>query len=104
MHQRNLGSVAGAVKHALAEERACETHAIEAAHEHVLIVDFDRMAISVVEQCAVEPSDPVVDPGAATARLGLGTAVDHCIEIGVAYDAKAIAADRARQTRGDMEA
>ncbi len=46
MHERHLGGVAGAVKHALAEEDAAKAHAVEAAHERAALVRLDRMGVA----------------------------------------------------------
>ena len=46
MHERDLGGVARAVKHALAEERAAQAHAVEAADQRAVLVDLDRMRVA----------------------------------------------------------
>src|SRR5262249_54198451 len=50
MDQRYLGSVAGAMKHALAEESATKRHAIKPADQRLAVVDFDGMTMSPLEQ------------------------------------------------------
>ena len=44
MHQRDLRGVAGAVKHALAEEGAAEADAVESADQIVVLPDLDAVA------------------------------------------------------------
>ncbi|MEA3081991.1 MAG: hypothetical protein QOD54_1659 [Sphingomonadales bacterium] len=44
--QRNLGCIARAAEHALAEERAAELHAIEAANELAALPDLNRMGVA----------------------------------------------------------
>ena len=45
MHQRHLGGVAGAMKHALAEKRAAEADAVQAADQVVILPDLDAVAV-----------------------------------------------------------
>ena len=54
MHERDLGGVARAVEHALAEEGAAEADAVEPADQRVAVVDLDRVAMADVEQVAIE--------------------------------------------------
>ena len=46
MHQRNLGSIAGAVEHALAEKGAAERDAIKPADQIVAVIDLDGVAVA----------------------------------------------------------
>ena len=54
MHECDLGRVAHAGEHALAEERTVERDAIEAAGELAAVPDFDGVAVAFVEQFAVK--------------------------------------------------
>ena len=57
MHQRDLGGVARAMEHALAEERAAERDAVEPADQRIAVIDLDGVAMAVLEELAVEPAD-----------------------------------------------
>ena len=46
MHQRDLRGVARAVKHALAEKRAAERDAVEAADQALAVIDLDAVAMA----------------------------------------------------------
>ena len=83
MHQRDLGGVARAVEHAFAEEGAAERDAVKPAHQRVAVIDLDGMAMTVLEQTAIDLADAVVDPGAGAVGFSLGAAVDHRVEIAV---------------------
>ena len=83
MHQRDLRGIARAVEHALAEESAAERDAVESADQRVAVVDLDAVAMPSLVEPAIERADTCIDPGAGTARLGLGTALDHRIEVAV---------------------
>src|SRR5690349_20021830 len=74
MHERDHGGVARAMKHALAEEGAAERNAVQSADQHVSLVHFHRVAISALEQRAVDASDARIDPGPAAVALGFGAA------------------------------
>src|SRR3984893_6082322 len=104
MHERDLRGIAGPVEHALAEERASEGHAVEAADQLVVRIDFHAVTVAALMQLAVKRADAVVDPGARTASLLLGTALDHRLEVAVDQHRKPVGADRARQTRGNVKA
>src|ERR1700721_1128380 len=69
MHQRHLGSVAGAVKHALAEEGAPQADAIEPADQVVVLPDLDAVGVAYSVQAHIEVADTLVDPGVVAARL-----------------------------------
>ena len=70
MHERDLRGVAGAMKHALAEEGAAQAHPVETADQRLALIGLDRMGMAGGEQFAIEPHDLVVDPGLLT--LGAG--------------------------------
>src|SRR2546423_15603035 len=103
MHQRDLGRIARAVEHALAEERAAEAHAIKPADERIAVIDLDGVAMAQFEQAAIEPADRAVDPSARALRAGLGAALDDGIEIAVARDGEARAAHGSREPHRHME-
>jgi hypothetical protein len=86
MDQRDFGSIAGAVKHALAKESAAERDAIEPAHECLTIVDFHCMTMSALEQRAINATNARVDPGAGAIGFRLGAPFDHRIEIAIDMD------------------
>ena len=104
MHQRHLRGVAGAMKHALAEERAAEADAVQAADQIVILPDLDAVAMPELVQPDIEIADALVDPGVVAAGLRRGTAGDHRLEGGVDGDGEGVGAHRARQARGDAKA
>src|SRR5258708_6380123 len=57
MHQRYLGSVAGAMKHALAEEGAAEADPIKPADKVVILPDLDAVGVPEVVQPDIEIAD-----------------------------------------------
>src|ERR1700675_461232 len=65
MHQRNLGSVAGAVKHAFAEKRASETDAVKPADQFPAVIDLDRMTVAALVEFSIQVMNAGVDPGPA---------------------------------------
>src|SRR5262249_56777359 len=95
MHHRDFRGVARAVEHALAEEGAAEAHAVEPADQRSAVVDLDGMAVPDAVETEIEIADALVDPGAGAAGRRRGTAVDHPVEVAVAYDREALAAHRA---------
>ena len=103
MHQRDLGSVARAVEHALAEEGAAERDAVEPADQRSAVIDLDGMAMAVLEQAAVDLADAGIDPGAGAVGLGLGAAVDHRVEIAIHPDRERRRAHGAREPRRHVE-
>src|ERR1700761_917001 len=86
MDQRNLRCVAPEMEHALAEKRAAEADAIEAADQFVAVIDFNGMAIAALVKLAVEIADADIDPGPRASRPRFGAALDHGIEIAVGDD------------------
>ena len=104
MHQRNLGSVAGAVEHAFAEKGAAEADAIKAADQFLAVIDFDRMAVAALVEFAVQVVDAGVDPGPAASRHRLRAAVNDGVEIAVDHDGETVGAHGARQAIRHVEA
>src|SRR6202012_640456 len=103
-HQRHLGGVASAVKHALAEKGAAEIDAIEPTDEIVVLPDFDAVAMAKRMQPAVEVADAPVDPGVLAALLRRGAAGDHGLERTVDRDREGAGTPLAREPRGDAKA
>src|SRR6185437_11761445 len=83
MHQRDLGGIADAVKHALAEKGATEIDAIEAAGEIAVLPDLDAVAMAELMQPGIELADALVDPGVLAARLRRGAAGHDRLEGGI---------------------
>ena len=57
------------MEHALAEKGAAERHAVEPAHQFLAVIDLDGVAMTVLEQAAIDFSDAAVDPGAGAVGL-----------------------------------
>jgi hypothetical protein len=72
VNQGDLGRVALAMKHRLAEEGGSEPHAVKPADQAAVEVGFDRVAVAKVEQFAVETADAGVDPGPVAPFPGRG--------------------------------
>src|ERR1700726_4339510 len=104
VHERNLGGVAGAVKHALAEEGAAETDAVEAADQRVAVVDLDGMTVAALVELAIQVMNAGVDPGAAASLPRLRAAVDDGVEIPIDDDGETVGAHGARQAVRHVEA
>src|SRR5262245_16281421 len=83
MNQRDFGSVACAMKHALAEESSAKRHPIEPADKALAVIDFDGMTMSAFEQRAIDAADAHIDPRAGPILLRLGTTVDDRIEVAI---------------------
>src|SRR3954469_24246662 len=99
MHERNLGRVACAVEHALAEERAAKWHAVKTPDEGVALVDFQTVAMAAIVQLAIEDADARIDPGARAVGLRLRAALEHGVEVPVHGDGEAVGAHRADEPR-----
>src|SRR5208282_4305672 len=95
MDEGDLGGVAGAVEHALAEKSASEADAVEAADQRAAFVNLNRVAISALVEPAVEVTDASVDPGAGAPGHRLRAAVEYGIEIAVDGDRETIGTHRA---------
>src|SRR4029079_10237627 len=83
VHERDLRSIARTVKHALTEKRTAKRYAIETADQFVAVIDLDRMAMTALEQGAIDASYAGIDPGSRTVLFRFGAAFDHCIEIAI---------------------
>src|SRR5262245_943559 len=86
MDQCDLGCVACTVKHALTKEGATKRYAVEPADECLAVVDFNGVAMSALEQRAINAADARIDPGAGAILLGLRTAFNHRVEVTVDVD------------------
>ena len=104
VHERDLGSVARAVEHALAEERATERDAVKTADEGFAVVDFEAVAMTPVVQLAIEHADARVDPRARAAGAGLGAALKHRVEVAVDGDGEAVRAHGAGEAGRQVKA
>src|SRR4029450_7881122 len=103
MDQRDFGSIAGAVKNALAKESAAQRDAIEPAHERLTVVDFHCMTMSALEQRAINAPNARVDPGASAIGFRLGAPFDHRVEISIDMDGPRSRAYGAREPRRDRK-
>src|SRR5258708_27270845 len=99
MHERDLGSITGAVEHALAKKRGAECHAIKTADEGVALVDFQAVTMPTVVELAVEDADARIDPGARAVRLRLRAALEHAVEVAVDGDGEPVGAHGAGEPR-----
>ena len=100
----DLGGVAGAAEHALAEEGGAEHHAIEAADLALALPDLDRMGMALAMEGDEEQFDLGVDPGVLAARGGGGAAGDGAGEIGIGGDPVRAGEDGAQQPLRQVEA
>src|SRR6202008_931278 len=104
VHERDLGGIAPAVEHALAEEGAAQRDPVEPAGERLAVIDFEAVAVTALVELAIERADARIDPGARPAGLGFGATREHAVEVAVDRDGVAIAAHGAREPAGDMKA
>jgi len=72
MGERDLGGVAFAAEHALAEEGPAQRDAIEPAHKLLPAPALQTMGSAELEQLAVELADGIIDPSLRMSRPGLG--------------------------------
>src|SRR5207342_3017468 len=66
-------------------------------------IDLDAVAMTAVVELAVEMADARIDPGALTALLRLGAAVDHGIEIMIDGDGEVVRPHGTGQPRRDVK-
>src|SRR6266849_2016065 len=104
MDKRNLGSVARAMEHALAEECAAKRHPIKTADQRLAVIHLQTMAMTALVELAIKLLDTGVDPGARTARPGLCAALEHGVEIAIDGDGETVGAHGAGQPRGHVKA
>src|SRR5262249_15768222 len=91
------------MKHAFAEKSAAERDAIEAADKLLIRIDLDGVAVSALEQRAVDATDARIDPCASAIRLGFGAAIDHAVKITINVDGPGCRTHSSRQSRGNVE-
>lgn len=103
MDERNLRSIAAAMKHAFAEKRASKAHAIEPACKLLATPDFNAMAMSEFMQGSVERANAAIDPSVVTLRLRLCATGDHRLECGIDRDSEYVGTNGASQSGRDMK-
>src|SRR5262249_61921805 len=103
MHECDLGGVASAVEHPLAEERAPQRHAIESTHQRVAVIDLDAVAMAALVESAIKLADALVDPGAGPAWLRLRAAVEHAVEVAVDGHRETVCAHEAGEPLPDEQ-
>src|SRR5436190_2507847 len=104
VHQCDLGGIARAVEHALAEERAAERNAVEPADELLALVDLETMAMAPFVELAIEHADAPVDPSARAPEARLRAALEHRVEIAVDGDGETVGAHGAGKPCRHVEA
>src|SRR5437588_317432 len=104
VHQRDLGGVARAVEHALAEERAAERNAVEPADEVLSLIDLEAVAMAPFVELAIKHADAPVDPCARATGAGLRASLEHRVEIAVDRDGELVGAHRAGKPARHVEA
>src|SRR5262249_12341806 len=103
-HERDLGSVALAGEHALAEGRAAERDVVSTADKGFALVDFEAVAMAALVELAIERADARVDPGARAAGAGLGAALEHRVEVAVDGDGETVGAHGADEAARHVKA
>src|SRR6266851_3861629 len=103
MDERDLGGVACPMKHAVPEEGAADTDAIESTHQFGPVIDLDGMAVTDPIEPAIEIADAPVDPGARAPGLRFRAAVDHGLEVAIGRHREALGAYRAGEPGGHVE-
>ena len=104
MHERDLGRVARAMEHALAEERPPERDPVEPADQRVALVDFEAVAMAALVELAIEHADARIDPRARPAVASLRATFQHAVEVAVDGDGEAVGTHRSGEPRGNMKA
>ena len=92
--ERDLGGVAGAAEHALAEEGRAEPDAVEAADQAVVLPALDRMGVAAIVELGIGGLDLGVDPGVGPVRGGRGAGRNGGGEGAVGGDREAVRAQR----------
>src|SRR5665213_4247077 len=103
VHQRNLGGVARALKHAFTEEGSPKRNTIQTANQIVAVINLDGMAMAEVKQATIDFADARVNPGAGAPVCWLSAAIDDGVEIAVHVHAEGCGAYRAGKPRRHME-
>src|SRR5262249_9720094 len=100
----DLGRVAHAVEHALAEEGAAERDAVEPTDQSIVFEDLNAVAVAAAGKLTIKDAEPRSDPRTLTPGLRLGAAVQHAVEVAVDGHGKAVRSHRARQPSGQVKA
>ena len=103
MHQRDLAGVGLAAEHALAEERAAERDAVEAADQLAIQPGLDRVGVAHDVQLAAQVEDGVVDPGLPAAGRRLRAARHHILEGAVGGDLEGPLENRLPEAAGHVK-
>jgi len=102
--ERDLGCVARAAEHALAEEGGAQPHAIQAADELIVLPGLDRMGVTASVQFGISCLDIGIDPCIGTARGRFGAVRDDVAKRFIDRDGIAIGPDRLGERMREMEA
>ncbi len=94
MDKGDFGRIGCAMKHAFAEEGGAEMNAVKPARKRAIRPALDRVDPANVEELAVEPFDPFVNPGLLSALAGSGATVDYGVKILVNPDLELVGANR----------
>ncbi len=77
MHERDLRRVGGAAEHALTEEGAAQSDAVETADQHLVLPTFDAVGMAAPVKLQVQPADRRVYPGVLASRRRGCAGVEH---------------------------
>ena len=94
MDKGNLRRIGCAMKHAFAEEGGAEMNAVKPARKRGIRPALDCVDPANVEELAVEPFDPFVNPCLLSALAGSGATVDNGVKILVNSDLELAGANR----------
>src|SRR6476660_1627266 len=83
MDERNLGSIAGTMKHALAKECTAKRNAIQAANECITIINFNAVAMALIIQRAIHATNTIVNPRVRATGLRLRACSNDGVEIAI---------------------
>src|SRR4051794_35480698 len=103
MHERHLGCIALTVKHGFPEEGGPELDAVKAADELAVAPRLDCVAMTQVEQLAVEPADARVDPRPVPVVCRGGAARNHPVEIRIDANLEMVGPNRPREAAWNVD-
>jgi len=103
MRERDLGCIARAAEHALAEKGRAQPHAIQPANYLAVLPGLDRMRIAAPVELGISDLDIGIDPGIRTTRGRLRAMRDDFAEGAVDGDGIAIRPDRLGKRVRKME-
>jgi hypothetical protein len=95
--QRDFGRIGGARKHAFAAKGTPHRQAVKAAHQFVTAPTFHAVRHAFAVQVNEGGFDVGIDPCCIAIGCRLGAGCDNLRKVGVAGDAKCIAANRFSQ-------